>query len=79
MTDILSLNNYKILCTLGEGGFSKVYKVKKGDNYFAIKVIDKEIIEEDPEMEHYIISEIEFMLKVKGKYLIEMKEYFEDE
>jgi serine/threonine protein kinase len=53
--------------------------VKKNDQFFALKVIDKDIIEEDPTMEEYIMSEIEFMQKVKGTNLIKMIEFFEDE
>lgn len=33
-----TINGYKFISFLGEGGFGSVYKVKKDDTFYAIKI-----------------------------------------
>lgn len=41
-----SIRGYRFIDELGAGGFSEIYKVVKGGQIYAMKIVEKEIIEE---------------------------------
>ena len=79
MADILTIKGYRVAEKLGEGGFANVYRIQKGGKVYALKIIDKQILEEQPYLSEYINAEIDFMKTIKGRNIIQFIEFFEDD
>ena len=73
------MENFKILSKLGEGSFSKVYKVqRKIDNQiYALKKVQITNLSEKQKLNS--LNEIRVLASVKSKYIVEYKESFLDE
>jgi len=73
------MDNFEIICKLGSGGFSKVYKVKrKIDNQiYALKKV--QILNLSEKQKLSSLNEIRVLASIKNKYIINYKEAFIDE
>ena len=73
------MDNFEIICKLGSGGFSKVYKVKrKIDNQiYALKKV--QILNLSEKQKLSSLNEIRVLASIKNKYIINYKEAFLDE
>ena len=74
----LTLDNFEIIKLIGSGGFSKVYlcRFKKDGNFYAMKVIDKDVIVKNKK-KNIIMNERNIMKDSSHPFLIEMKFAFE--
>ena len=74
----LSLESFEIIKLIGSGGFSKVYlsRFKKDGQFYAMKVIDKEVIVKNKK-KNIIMNERNIMKTSSHPFLIEMKFAFE--
>ena len=73
------MENFEIICKLGSGGFSKVYKVKrKIDNkIYALKKVQMLNLSEKQKISS--LNEVRVLASIKNKYVINYKEAFLDE
>ena len=73
------MENFEIICKLGSGGFSKVYKVKrKIDNQiYALKKVQLLNLSEKQKLSS--LNEIRVLASIKNKNIINYKEAFLDE
>ena len=73
------MENFEIICKLGSGGFSKVYKVKrKIDNQiYALKKV--QILNLSEKQKLNSLNEIRVLASIKSKYVVNYKEAFLDE
>ena len=73
------MDNFEIICKLGSGGFSKVYKVKrKLDNQiYALKKV--QLLNLSKKQKLSSLNEIRVLSSIKSKYIINYKEAFLDE
>jgi serine/threonine protein kinase len=64
---------------LGTGSFGEVYKGKdiKTNKIFAIKMINKKIIDSDEYLRQSLMNEIKVMKKLKSKYIVELVDILE--
>ena len=76
------LGKYKSLQRLGKGAYGDVHLVKDTENQgsepFALKIISKRMVEEDPTLMEYIEGEKESMKKLKSEYTVELYDFDED-
>ena len=73
------MDNFELICKLGSGGFSKVYKVRrKVDNQiYALKKV--QILNLSEKQKISSLNEIRVLASIKNKYIINYKEAFLDE
>ncbi len=73
------MDNFELICKLGSGGFSKVYKVRrKVDNQtYALKKV--QILNLSEKQKLSSLNEIRVLASIKNKYIINYKEAFLDE
>ena len=73
------MENFEIICKLGSGGFSKVYKVRrKIDNQiYALKKV--QILNLSEKQKLNSLNEIRVLASIKSKYVVNYKEAFLDE
>ena len=73
------MENFELICKLGSGGFSKVYKVKrKIDNQiYALKKVQLLNLSERQKLSS--LNEIRVLANIKNNYIINYKEAFLDE
>ena len=71
-------NKYKKIETIGGGGYGTIYKVldNKTGNFYALKFIS--IVKNNVSIKNTFIKELEVMINIKNKYIIELKDYFCD-
>ena len=76
----INSSQYKIIKTLGEGGFGKVYQVMNNNKYYAIKTIS--IVNKTPEEINSTKKEASILSSINNKYIVKFydscqdKEYF---
>lgn len=76
----LILGKYKNIKRLGKGAFGDVLLVKdEHEEEFAIKLINKKLIEKDPYLEEYLDGEKECMMSFKSQYIMRLIDFSEDE
>ena len=71
-------NKYKVINTIGKGGFGTIYKVLeiKTKKFYALKFITIVNNNEIKIFKEQYEKEIEVMKTIKNKYIIELKDYF---
>ena len=71
-------NKYKVISTIGKGGFGTIYKVLKikTKKFYALKFITIVNNNEINTFKEGFEKEIEIMKTIKNKYIIELKDYF---
>ena len=71
-------NKYKVINTIGKGGFGIIYKVLeiKTNKLYALKYITIVKNDEIEKFREEFENEIEVMKTIKNKYIIELKDYF---
>ncbi len=76
-----SIYGYKFISFLGEGGFGSVYKVKKDDTFYAVKIFRESYILEEfrKGKDNRITREIGIMQKMNHPLLVKYIESFSDE
>lgn len=76
----LNKNDFKLMTSLGEGSFGKVYKVTHAPtgNLYAIKVMTKDRIKH-PNMIKQVRNEIEIMQAADHPNIVELVTYFEND
>ncbi|MFC1512507.1 serine/threonine-protein kinase [bacterium] len=76
-----TINGYKLLSFLGEGGFGSVYKVEKNKKLYAIKIFREAYILDEFKKgkDNRISREIEIMQKINHASLVKYIEHFYDE
>jgi serum/glucocorticoid-regulated kinase 2 len=74
------LDSFEVIKMIGSGGFSKVFlcRLKKDGQFYAMKVIDKEVIVKNRK-KNIIMNERNIMKDTTHPFLIEMKFAFETE
>ena len=77
----LGNSSYDVVCSLGKGGFGKVFKIKDDNNrYFAVKEINiKQLSEEEKNKRRKEISILENISKFNNEYIVKLYDSFEDE
>lgn len=78
--DKISLKDFEIIKPIGSGGFSKVFlcRFKEDGNFYAIKLIDKEVIVKNKKKK-IIMNERNIMKQADHPFIIDMKFAFETE
>ena len=73
------MENFEIICKLGSGGFSKVYKVKRkiDEQIYALKKVQMLNLSEKQKLSS--LNEVRVLASIKSKYVINYKEAFLDE
>ena len=73
------MNDFQILQKLGEGAYSKVYKVKRlvDNNIYALKKV--KLLNLSDKEKSNALNEVRILASVKSKYVISYKEAFFDE
>ena len=73
------MDNFEIICKLGAGGFSKVYKVRRkiDDKIYALKKV--QILNLSEKQKLSSLNEIRVLASIKNKYVVNYKEAFLDE
>src|SRR3972149_5816597 len=76
-----TINGYKFIEFIGEGGFGSVYKVSKNSKIFAIKVFREAYVlaEFKKSNDNRITREIKVMQNVKHPFLVVYVEHFMDD
>ena len=71
-------NKYKVINTIGKGGFGIIYKVLENETnkFYALKYISIVNNDEIKNFKEQYEKEIEVMKAIKNKYIIELKDYF---
>jgi serine/threonine protein kinase len=72
--DQISLKDFEIIKPIGSGGFSKVFlcRFKEDGNFYAIKLIDKEVIVKNKKKK-IIMNERNIMKQADHPFIIDMK------
>ena len=73
------MENFELICKLGSGGFSKVYKVRRklDDQIYALKKVPILNLSEKQKLNS--LNEVRVLASIKSKYIINYKEAFLDE
>ena len=75
---IVSLSDFKIVKLIGQGGFGKVYLVKRQgtSTHYAMKVLRKDFIMQQDQFEH-IMTERQILAQVRSPFIVDMQFAFQ--
>lgn len=71
------IKGYTFKSIIGKGSFGEVFIVSKGEQDFAIKLIDKALVKRK-QLEKYVENEVKVMKEFDNKYIVKMFESFQD-
>lgn len=76
----IKLEDFKLICPIGEGAFGEVYLVKHyfTNNSYALKLIDKQFLTKQKK-EHHIYSEKVILRHLKSKSVVKLYATFQDD
>lgn len=69
------IKGYTFKQIIGKGSFGEVFMVSKGDQDYAIKLIDKALVKKK-QLEKYVENEVKVMKEFDSKYIVKMYESF---
>ena len=72
----INSSQYKIIKTLGEGGFGKVYQVMNNNKYYAIKTIS--IVNKTPKEINSTKKEASILSSINNKYIVKFYDSCQD-
>lgn len=75
------IEDFTILCTLGEGAYGEVFLVKKNDqnkSTYALKAINKKFIHINGKAHHVFLEKL-FLKNLKNSQIVKLHDTFQDE
>ena len=72
------MDNFEIICKLGTGGFSKVYKVRRKEDNLIYALKKVQILNLSEKQQQNSLNEIRVLASIKNKYILQYKEAFLD-